>query len=96
MMGGKVHLTGYIDVPAPLLARATSALQDHIRLTRAEAGCEKFVVTPCSRVEARFLVDETFVDQAAFDHHQVRARASHWGILSRDFARHFDISELKP
>jgi len=50
---GKIRLTGHLDVPADRFAGIRAALPEHIRLTRAEPGCEVFEVTPSPRDPAR-------------------------------------------
>jgi len=63
------------------------ALPEHIRLSRAEPGCIRFEVTETA--PGVFSVSEEFTDQAAFDAHQTRTRASAWwektGHIPRDF-----------
>lgn len=90
----KIHLTGYIDVPADRLAQIEPALAVHKELTRAEPGCLSFNVDPCPSVAGRFLVDEVFQDRTAFDAHQARAKASDWGRISTGIPRNFDIEEI--
>jgi quinol monooxygenase YgiN len=50
-------------------------LPEHIRLSRAEAGCLNFDVT-VSDDPLVWVLDETFADRAAFDAHGVRTRGS--------------------
>ncbi len=92
MPRGRVCLTGYIDVPAERMEAIQTALRAHIALTRAEPGCLSFDVNPCPNVKYRFLVSEVFVDQQAFDAHQIRARASDWAKVSDGIAREYSIS----
>ncbi|MEM6579285.1 MAG: antibiotic biosynthesis monooxygenase [Pseudomonadota bacterium] len=66
-----------------------AALPEHVRLSRAEPGCEQFdIVEAASGV---FEVAERFTDEAAFEAHQVRTRASDWwqktGHIPRDIRR---------
>ena len=92
MPKGTVTLTGYIDVPPDRMDDIQAALPAHISLTRAEPGCLSFDVSPCPEVKGRFLVSEAFVDQQAFDAHQIRARASDWAKVSDGIAREYSIS----
>lgn len=91
-MAKAVFLKGHIDVPADRLEAVSVALPIHIELTRNEAGCVSFGVTPCAEVAGRFLVDEEFVDQAAFDAHQARAGASDWAVVTKDIPRDYKIT----
>lgn len=63
-------------------------LPDHIRQSRAQPGCLSFSVTPTDH-PLIWNVEESFVDQIAFDAHQTRTRASDWfratGHLKRDY-----------
>ncbi len=88
----RVYLNGYIDVPADRLADVSEALPVHIELTRAEPGCISFEVTASETVEGRFDVAEVFVDQAAFDAHQTRTRASDWFKTTEGIPREFSIT----
>lgn len=90
----RIKLTGYLDVPAQRWDEVMQALAVHIDLTRAEAGCIKFDVTPCDTVEHRLLVSELFTDQPSFDAHQVRAKASDWAKASEGIPRLYEIIEV--
>lgn len=63
----------------------------HIALTLAEPGCIGFAVVQTADPRI-WQVDESFVDQAAFDAHQTRTRASDWFSLSAHIPRHFAIT----
>lgn len=89
----KIRLKGYMDVPFERITAVTKALAQHITLTRAEPGCLSFEVTPCPDVASRFLVAETFVDRAAFDHHQARASTSPWAEITAGLPRDYTITE---
>ncbi|MCP4209793.1 MAG: antibiotic biosynthesis monooxygenase [Shimia sp.] len=89
-----IKLTGYIDVPADRLAAVSEALPKHIALTRAEAGCLSFEVTPHAAHAGRFQVTELFVDRAAFDAHQARAKASEWAKTTDGIPRTYEIEDL--
>lgn len=68
-------------------------LPDHIRLTRAEAGCLAFDVVQ-SADPLIWTVAESFVDKAAFVLHQNRTRASDWWNATAMIAREFNITGL--
>ncbi len=87
----KVYLDGYLDIPAERLAQVMAALPLHIELTRAETGCLKFEVTESVEVRGRLDVSEIFIDQAAFEAHQARNRASAWFRVTEGIERHFNI-----
>lgn len=84
-----VHLSGWLickdDTEAALVAQL---LPDHIRMTRAEPGCEMFEVTQ-SDDPLIWDVAERFTTQADFDAHQTRTRASIWGQQTSHIAREF-------
>ncbi len=88
----RVMLSGYIDVPIPELSAVETALEEHITQTLAEPGCLSFDVTPHPEIEGRFVVRETFTDDAAFDHHQSRTKASVWADVTRNCERNYEIS----
>lgn len=67
-------------------------LPEHIRLSRAEPGCLTFSVTP-SADPLIWLLDESFVDRAAFEAHQARTRASAWFAATRALKREVRVSE---
>ena len=90
----KIHLSGHIDVTPERMEAVTTAVVDHISLTRAEAGCISFEVTPCPDVKGRFLVNEVFINQAAFDHHQTRTKASPWAKISEGLPREYTIIKI--
>lgn len=87
-----IYLAGFIDVPAERYQAVLAALPKHIALTEAESGCISFSVTPDPNIEGRLLVSEVFVDQAAFDAHQARAKASDWARITQGIARHYQVS----
>lgn len=65
-------------------------LPQHIELTRAEPGCLRFDVEPTAN-PLIWTVRERFVDQAAFDAHQSRVRASDWGRVTSGIARDYVV-----
>ncbi|MBL4751558.1 MAG: antibiotic biosynthesis monooxygenase [Amylibacter sp.] len=82
-----------MDIPLDRMENVTKAVVDHINLTRAEAGCISFEVTPCPDVSGRFLVNEIFTNQAAFDHHQTRTKASPWAEATAGLPRDYTITK---
>ena len=74
-------------------ARVRAALDDHIRLTRAEPGCLSFHVTPTDNPLV-WDVDEAFTDPAAFEAHQARAAASAWAEQTKGIARDYSIEGM--
>lgn len=71
-------------------------LPEHIRLSRAEIGCLRFEVTP-SEHPLVWSVEESFTDQAAFDAHQARTRASQWFAATTHIRRDYTITgEIGP
>jgi quinol monooxygenase YgiN len=63
-------------------------LPEHIRLSRAETGCEKFNVTQGENPLVWHL-DEAFADADAFAAHQTRTKASIWAEKTANLARDF-------
>lgn len=88
-----IHLTGYIEVPPNRLEAINTALPEHIRLTRQEAGCISFEVTPDTKHPNRFYVSEVFDSKEAFDAHQARTETSNWAKIAKDIPRHYQIEQ---
>ena len=74
----KIRLTGYIEVPAPLMDAVRRALIVHIEQTRLEAGFLLFEVSEDESELERFNVTEEFDSRAAFEFHQKRTQTSEW------------------
>lgn len=70
------------------------ALKQHIILTKNERGCLSFIVEQDEDNPLKFWVEELFVDQHAFDEHQKRVKASSWGELTQNVARHYNIQRV--
>ena len=68
------------------------ALPDHIRLSRAEAGCVSFDVTPTDDPLV-WQVDESFADRAAFDAHQARLAGTDWAVQTAGITRDYRVHE---
>ncbi len=96
MADTKIYLDGHIDVPQDRLEAVKAALPVHIAHTRAEAGCLSFSVEPCPDVAGRFLVSEVFINQAAFDAHQARTKASSWFQVTAGIPRDYKIRVEEP
>jgi len=87
-----VILSGYVDVPNGDLATVEAQLPTHIALSRAEDGCVSFNVRIDPQNPNRYLVDEEFTTQSAFDAHQARVKASEWGQATAHLHRKYTIS----
>ena len=73
-----IILTGTLTCPTPDdLKTIKTYFPDHITLSRAEPGCIRLDAVQTGNPMV-WQVDETFADQAAFDAHQNRNRASVW------------------
>ena len=68
-------------------------LPKHSELTRAETGCVSFEVTETTD-PLIWKVEELFTNQATFDAHQKRTKASVWGRETSAIAREYEISEI--
>jgi len=87
-----IHLSGRLICRTEAeAATVRTHLPEHIRLTRAEPGCEMFKVTPAGPLV--WDVAERFTDRAAFAAHQARSRDSAWGTATTGIARDFTIRE---
>ncbi|WP_440056969.1 putative quinol monooxygenase (plasmid) [Pseudoalteromonas sp. T1lg65] len=89
----KVTLKGFILVPVSDLEIVKRELLNHTRLTLEEPGCITFSVTESSENPLRFDVYEEFKDKHAFEYHQKRVKASNWGKVTVNVARHYEIIE---
>lgn len=89
----KVVLKGYILVTEFDLELVKSELKYHQRLTLEEPGCIVFSVTENLENPLRFDVYEEFVDKASFENHQKRVKTSHWGKVTVNVERHYQVFE---
>ncbi len=89
-----ITLRGHIQVSQDRLDDVRSALDEHIRLTRAEPGCLRFEVIASITVPGRFDVSEEFEDKAAFETHQARVKSSDWGRITQGIPRDYKIRGL--
>ncbi|MBF4601089.1 antibiotic biosynthesis monooxygenase [Frigoribacterium sp. VKM Ac-1396] len=89
-----VHLTGQLICATEDEARVVSLhLPQHVELTRAEAGCIAFDVTPTDD-RLVWAVEERFHDGHAFELHQQRVAGSEWGRATDGFTRRYSIEGL--
>lgn len=86
-----MKVVGFIRVPEADMAAVEAHLDEHIRLTRAEAGCLEFSVRQRPDDAHMFDVYEEFVDERAFKAHRERAAKSAWGKITRNVSRHYDV-----
>jgi quinol monooxygenase YgiN len=90
--GSTIHLNGrLICATAADAAIVAAHVPTHIALSRAEPGCLSFEVTQTDD-PLIWTVTETFADQAAFDAHQTRTRASDWYRLTAHIPRDFHVT----
>ena len=89
----KIILKGFIVVPEADLCSVQEELKNHIKLTLEEPGCIVFEVTQNESNPFRFEVYEEFKDNASFDIHLARVKASHWGKVALNVERHYKILE---
>jgi quinol monooxygenase YgiN len=86
-----IRLTGHLICATAREADTIAQhLPDHLRLSRAETGCLQFDVHPTAN-PLIWQVEETFTDQAAFDLHQERTRASQWWTATAAIRREFTV-----
>jgi len=86
---GVTRLTGRLICANADEARIVADyLPEHVRLSRAEPGCLRFDATPTDD-PLIWQVDEEFVNEAAFEAHQTRNRASLWWERSQAIRRDF-------
>ncbi|EJB5285464.1 antibiotic biosynthesis monooxygenase [Vibrio vulnificus] len=89
----KVTLKGFILVSESELELVKSELVNHKRLTLEESGCITFSVIQNAENALRFDVYEEFTDKVAFEQHQERVKASHWGKVTVNVERHYEVFE---
>ena len=92
-MTEKVTVRGYIIVPKQDIEAVRSALADHIGQSLNEPGCLAFEVQQDANNECKFHVYEEFVDQRAYELHRRQIRQSHWGQVTWNVARHYEVSD---
>ena len=82
-------ISGYVDVPIEDRADFERALPDHSRLTNLEPGCHYFRVIPEGTIEGRYLVEEAFDDEAAYEAHMKRTLQTKWAHVTRNIKRSY-------
>jgi len=82
-------ISGYVDVPPGDRADFALALPEHTRLTNLEPGCHYFRVTPDPIIEGRYLVEESFDDDAAYAAHMERTSKTKWAHITRNIKRSY-------
>ncbi len=88
-----VILTGFLICRSLEEAdRVAALLPDHIRLTRAEAGCKVFEVIRSMADPVRFAVREIYASRADFEAHQERAQTSIWGLSTKGIPRDYILT----
>ncbi|MDP3196311.1 putative quinol monooxygenase [Tabrizicola sp.] len=88
-----ITVTGTLTCSTPdEAAIVRTCLPEHIRLSRAEPGCQKFNVDPTDDPLV-WRLDEVFADRKAFDAHQTRTRSSLWSQATADLKRDFRVEE---
>ncbi|WP_209427238.1 putative quinol monooxygenase [Pararhodobacter sp. SW119] len=93
---GTVRVSGHLRCASPQDADLLRQhLPEHVRLSRAEPGCLAFDVSP-TQDSLVWRVEETFIDQAAFEFHKARTRASAWWQATAGIARDIAITGIDP
>lgn len=85
----KKTISGYVDVPSADRVDFDAALPEHTRLTNLEKGCLYFQVTPDPDIDGRYLVEEAFEDQEAYEAHMARTRTTNWAHITRNITRSY-------
>lgn len=85
-------ISGYVDVPLADRAGFASALPEHTRLTNNEPGCHYFRVMSDPVIEGRYLVEEAFDDEAAYQAHVERTSKTIWAHVTRNIKRSYKVS----
>lgn len=90
-MAKNIVIRGTITCTPEDLDMVLREVAHHIALTRAEPGCMHFSIEQSEANPCVFDVQERFVDQAAFDAHTRRTRASDWWEKSKHIPRDLKI-----
>lgn len=89
-----IHLAGQLLCRSDEeVAAVLTLLPEHIQLTRAEAGCIAFAVTPTDDPRI-WDVREEFSDAHSFRRHQERIGSSAWGLGTVGIKREYAITGL--
>ncbi|WIB65726.1 antibiotic biosynthesis monooxygenase [Curtobacterium sp. MCBD17_040] len=90
----EIYLTGQLVCATDEQANVVRLhLPDHLRRTRAEAGCRSFDVTETGD-PLSWSVEERFADQQAFELHQARVASSQWGDATAGIERRYPVEGL--
>lgn len=90
-----IRLTGrLICATAEEAATVRLHLPEHLRLSRADAGCLSFEIAPGADPLV-FDVDESFRTRADFEAHRDRARQSAWARATADLRRDYHLQEVQ-
>jgi len=87
----RVYVSGYYDIPKHQIAEVRLAMQENVRLSRAEPGNVSYEVRDDEDVEGRVHLIEVWKDRQALDEHIARVKDSPWAGISKDVTRTFDI-----
>ncbi|TCR00474.1 antibiotic biosynthesis monooxygenase [Neorhizobium sp. JUb45] len=88
----QVRLSGFLRCTTAEEVEIVKAyLPDHLLLTKAEPGCLSFEVSQTEDPSV-WRVEEVFSDQAAFDFHQQRTRASAWFSATSRIVRDYVVT----
>lgn len=90
-MTGNIVINGTIICTPDDIEMVVEHVAEHVRLTQLEPGCIMFDITQSDDDPCVFNVSERFVDQAAFDAHSARTRASVWWEKSKHIPRDMNI-----
>ena len=82
-------ISGFVDVPLEDRADFARTLPEHSRLTNEETGCQYFRVTPHPEITGRYMVEEAFDDEAAYQVHVERTRKTEWAKVTRNLKRSY-------
>ncbi len=87
-----VHVKGYMLAPISDVPAIIRQIPEHIRLTRAEKGCELFSLLQDQDDPCKFWVEERFSSTDAFAFHQNRIKQTLWGAITENCSRFYKIS----
>lgn len=89
-MSGRVVISGrLVCKTAEEAALVAAHAPEHVRLTRAEPGCNGFDISATADPLV-WVVAEEFADEAAFARHRDRTRASGWWAATAHVERRWD------
>lgn len=88
---GKVVCEGYFDIPRDQIETVLTGYEQHVRESRKEPGNLAYTFVFDPEIEGRVHVHEVYVDQAAFDAHLTRTKASPWPQIRKDVSLHIDV-----